>query len=168
MTESIYDFLPDEYENITMNNVVSLVASLQNDTAINEIGKFLSYFFDDLKIDNMTSDTVIEMLLSLPEELADPLFQDIQEIIDNNPTVAEGVTSYMQRSNINRKKRKFFTLSRADLISTRSKRKLANIISRSSRRQYYSANKTKIAKYQASRKALIAKGQHHVKLRRKV
>lgn len=182
---TIYDFLPESFDNLTMGDVVTLVYENEDDNITRKLYEFLSQFFDGEIIDLPTMDTVIEMILSLPDSIADDVYEDvdlilrgyeplIQQGMDDNDEpediqdVQERVTRFMQRANLNHKKRKYMTLSVADLIATKSQRKVDNAKNRSKRRQQYVTNKPSITGYQKSRREMIKKGQHFVKMRRKV
>lgn len=179
---TIYDFLPESLDNLTMGDVVTLVYENEDDNITRKLYEFLSQFFDGEITDLPTMDVVIEMILSLPDSIADDVYEDVdlilrgyepllQQVADDEEDlqdVQERVTRFMQRANLNHKKRKFMTLSVADLIATKSQRKADNIKNRSKRRQQYVTNKPSISGYQKSRREMIKKGQHFVKQRRKV
>lgn len=165
----LYDFLPEEMQTpATLDNCVALIYDNEDDYITQALYDYLSQFFDNALDIKPTMDEIVQMVMGLPEDFAPTLFDDLVSILNGGEIANEGVTSYMKKGNVNRKKRKFFTLSRADLIATKSQRKRDNILNRASRRSYYHANKTKIARYQASRADAINKGQHHTKLRKKV
>ena len=87
--------------------------------------------------------------------------------IDAQDSMSEAKISIMTAKTANKKKRKFFTISKAQLLRNKPKNKIKNRENRAKNRAYKRANAAKIKRYQASRQRLIDKGLHHVKLRRK-
>ena len=81
--------------------------------------------------------------------------------------ISEAKIHIMTAKTANKKRRKFFTLSKAQLLRNKPKNKIKNRMNRAKIRAYKRANAAKIKRYQASRQRLIDKGLHHVKLRRK-
>ena len=81
--------------------------------------------------------------------------------------MSEAKINIMTAKTANKKKRKFFTISKAQLLRNKPKNKIKNRENRAKNRAYKRANAAKIKRYQASRQRLIDKGLHHVKLRRK-
>ena len=81
--------------------------------------------------------------------------------------ISEAKIHMMTAKTANKKKRKFFTLSKAQLLRNKPKNKMKNRMNRAKTRAYKRANAAKIKRYQKSRQNLIDKGLHHVKLRRK-
>lgn len=81
--------------------------------------------------------------------------------------ISEAKLHIMTAKTANKKKRKFFTLSKAQLLRNKPKNKMKNRMNRAKTRAYKRANAAKIKRYQKSRQQLIDKGLHHVKLRRK-
>ena len=80
---------------------------------------------------------------------------------------SEAKIHIMTAKSANKKRRKFFTLSKAQLLRNKPKNKIKNRMNRAKTRAYRRANVAKIKRYLKSRLRLIAKGLHHVKLRRK-
>lgn len=78
----------------------------------------------------------------------------------------EAVGRIMKRKNFNRKKRKFFTKSKAQLRRGIAQRRKANRMNRAKKKRYYRVNKKRIASYQKSRSTAIKKGRHIKKVRR--
>jgi hypothetical protein len=91
---------------------------------------------------------------------------DAKEHAELELDLDEGVSRIMKQRNMNRKKRKYMSTSRAKLRRTAAQRKRANRMNKNKRKRYYRANKQKIAAYQKSRRAAIKKGKHKVKIRR--
>jgi len=164
-----------------------------SDEEIDEFGYFLySEFFDNVppetsedeeQEEEFDAEDVKEMIdalgpdmyeaildLLLPEDIeTDTSTIDAEEYHDVDPDeqeVQEGVSRKMKTKNINRKKRKFMTKTKADLRRTKAQRKKEARQNMASRKRYYRANKMKIKSYQKSRAAFIKKGKHKVKLRR--
>ena len=81
--------------------------------------------------------------------------------------ISEAKIHIMTVKSANKKRRKFFTLSKAQLLRNKPKNKMKNRMNRAKTRAYKRANAAKIKRYQKSRQRLIDKGIHHVKLRRK-
>ena len=87
--------------------------------------------------------------------------------LDAQDSMSEAKINIMTAKTANKKKRKFFTISKAQLLRNKPKNKIKNRENRAKNRAYKRANAAKIKRYQASRQRLIDKGLHHVKLRRK-
>lgn len=81
--------------------------------------------------------------------------------------ISEAKIHIMTAKTANKKIRKFFTLSKAQLLRNKPKNKIKNRMNRAKNRAYRRANAAKIKRYQKSRQLLIDKGLHHLKLRRK-
>ena len=81
--------------------------------------------------------------------------------------ISEAKIHIMTAKTANKKRRKFFTLSKAQLLRNKPKNKMKNRMNRAKNRAYKRANAAKIKRYQKSRQRLIDKGLHNVKLRRK-
>lgn len=81
--------------------------------------------------------------------------------------ISEAKIHIMTAKTANKKRRKFFTLSKAQLLRNKPKNKMKNRMNRAKTRAYKRANAAKIKRYQKSRQRLIDKGLHNVKLRRK-
>ena len=86
---------------------------------------------------------------------------------DSEGEISEAKIHIMTAKTANKKRRKFFTLSKAQLLRNKPKNKMKNRMNRAKTRAYKRANAAKIKRYQKSRQNLIDKGLHHVKLRRK-
>ena len=81
--------------------------------------------------------------------------------------ISEAKIHIMTAKTANKKKRKFFTLSKAQLLRNKPKNKIKNLKNRPKNRAYRRANLKKIERYRASRDRLKALNIHHDKLRRK-
>ena len=113
-----------------------------------------------------------EYFMEIPFEnsigLADVNDFDNSELEDDysEGEISEAKIHIMTVKTANKKKRKFFTLSKAQLLRNKPKNKIKNRMNRAKNRAYRRANMAKINRYQKSRQRLIDKGIHHVKLRR--
>lgn len=114
-----------------------------------------------------------EYLMEIPFEndigLTDVNDFDNSELEDDysESEISEAKIHIMTAKTANKKVRKFFTLSKAQLLRNKPKNKMKNRMNRAKTRAYKRANAAKIKRYQKSRQSLIDKGLHHVKLRRK-
>ena len=81
--------------------------------------------------------------------------------------ISEAKIHIMTAKTANKKKRKFFTLSKAQLLRNKPKNKIKNLKLRPKKRMYRHANIKKIERYRFSIDRLTDLGIHHVKLRRK-
>ena len=81
--------------------------------------------------------------------------------------ISESKIHIMTAKTANKKIRKFFTLSKAQLLRLKPKNKMKNLKNRAKNRAYRRANLKKIERYRASRDRLMALGIHLGKLRRK-
>lgn len=104
--------------------------------------------------------------LLLPDETQDDFDWDSINLGDEEDDLEEGVSRVMRRKNFNRKKRKFFKKTKADLRKNIAKRRKANRLNRAKRKRYYRANKVKIQSYRKSRSAAVKRGRHITKVRR--
>ena len=114
-----------------------------------------------------------EYFMEIPFEnnigLADVNDFDNSELEDDysEGEISEAKIHIMTAKTANKKIRKFFTLSKAQLLRNKPKNKMKNRMNRAKTRAYKRANAAKIKRYQKSRQLLIDKGLHNVKLRRK-
>lgn len=81
--------------------------------------------------------------------------------------ISEAKIHIMTAKTANKKKRKFFTLSKAQLLRNMPKNKMKNRMNRAITRAYKRANAAMIKRYQKSRQRLMDMLLHFVKLRRK-
>lgn len=136
---------------------------------ISEFGEALYYeFFDDDETEEDNYEIFnIEDVKLMVSELGENFYDDIIDLLSEiEDDLEEGVSRIMKQKNMNRKKRKFMSLSKAKLRQQTASRKKKNRTTKSSRKRYYRANKQKIAAYQKSRRQAIKKGKHKVKMRR--
>ena len=114
-----------------------------------------------------------EYFMEIPFEnnigLADVNDFDNSELEDDysEGEISEAKIHMMTPKSANKNKRSFFTLSKAQLLRNKPKNKIKNRMNRAKNRAYRRANAAKIKRYLKSRLRLIAKGLHHLKLRRK-
>lgn len=141
---------------------------------IDEFGYVLYVeFFEEDDIESLEDDDfsffsiedVQEMITILGSDMYDYILDLLDEESEEDE-MDEAVSRRMKTSNMNRKKRKFMSNTKADLRKTKAVRKKAARLSRADRKRYYRANKKKIISYQKSRGDAIKKGKHKVKLRR--
>lgn len=167
---SLYDFLPENAADITISDVVALAYENEDSDVTKKLADFLSDFYDEVPSDNPTMDDVMNMLQGMPSDVASYLYTDVDSIMRGVDTeeMTEEYHAFMLQKNINRKAKKFYTNSVADLLRTKAERKRNNIMNRSKRRIARAANKVKIAKYKKDWAAKVKKGVQKVKLRRKV
>lgn len=81
--------------------------------------------------------------------------------------ISEAKIHIMTAKTANKKRRKFFTLSKAQLLRNKPKNKMKNLKNLAKNRAYRRANLKKIKLYRTSRDRLRALNIHHDKLRRK-
>lgn len=81
--------------------------------------------------------------------------------------ISEAKIHLMTAKTANKKKRKFFTLSKAQLLRNKPMNKIKNLLNRAKNRMYRKANFMRIKLYRASRDRLKRLNIHHDKLRRK-
>ena len=81
--------------------------------------------------------------------------------------ISESKIHIMTAKTANKKRRKFFKLSKAQLLRNKPKNKIKNLENRPKTRMYRQANKKHIERYRFSRDRLMNLNIHHDKLRRK-
>lgn len=170
----------------------SLYMEIQNilehmsDDEIDEFGAFLAVEFFDTPEEEVEDvyfelDNVLEMIndlgsesynflldLLLPEEFPTSDDDETEYVeIDGDYELDEAVSRVMKVTKLNKKKRKFFKKSAAELRKERAERVKKNRLTKASRRAYRRANISKLKAYQKSRKTFVKKGRHFVKIRRK-
>jgi hypothetical protein len=133
--------LEDDYTDFTIEDVQTMIAELGPD-----------YYID-----------ILDLLL--PDENEDGFDWDSIEM-DDEGEANEAVGRIMKRKNFNRKKRKFFKKTKADLRKGLSARRKANRLNKAKRKKYFRVNKKRIQAYQKSRSTAIKKGRHMKKVRR--
>ena len=160
---SFFAETPDEGElDFSIIDVISMLTEL-NDYNIYQV------INDELK--RIIADP--EYFMEIPFEnnigLTDVNDFDNSELEDDysEGEISEANILMMTAKSANKKIRKFFKLSKAQLLRNKPKNKIKNRMNRAKTRAYRRANVAKIKRYLKSRLRLIAKGLHHVKLRRK-
>ena len=160
---SFFAETPDEGElDFSIVDVISMLTEL-NDYNIYQVVN------DELK--HIIADP--EYFMEIPFEtdigLTDVTDFDNSELEDDysEGEISEAKIHRMTAKTANKKRRKFFTLSKAQLLRNMPKNKMKNRMNRAKIRAYKRANAAKIKRYQKSRQRLIDKGLHNVKLRRK-
>jgi hypothetical protein len=160
---SFFAETPDEGElDFSIVDVISMLTEL-NDYNIYQVVN------DELK--HIIADP--EYFMEIPFEnnigLTDVNDFDNSELEDDysEGEISEAKIHIMTAKTANKKRRKFFTLSKAQLLRNKPKNKIKNRMNRAKTRAYKRANAAKIKRYQISRQRLIDKGLHNVKLRRK-
>ena len=171
------DFLAEE-ENL-LAQISALVHSMDEEE-LNDFGNYLyDEFFaedgEDPSWEEYSEEDIQDMIAELGDDMYEYIFDMLswEDSEDNAEQKAgednemdEGVSRIMKTSNMNRKKRKFMGVSKAELRRTKAVRKKEARLSRAERKRSYRANKAKIKSYQASRNKAIKKGKHIVKLRK--
>jgi len=146
-----YEFFEDEdnpddnYEDFNIDDVKEMIATLGPE-----------YYVD-----------ILDLLL--PDEEEDGFDWDSIELDDESgesEEMDEAVGRVMKRKNFNRKKRKFFKKTKAELRKGLSARRKANRKNMPKRKKFYRINKKRLASYQKSRATAVKKGRHMVKVRR--
>ena len=160
---SFFAETPDEGElDFSIVDVISMLTEL-NDYNIYQVVN------DELK--HIIADP--EYFMEIPFEnnigLTDVDDFDNSELEDDysEGEISEAKIHLMTAKTANKKIRKFFKLSKAQLLRNKPKNKIKNRMNRAKIRAYKRANAAKIKRYQISRQHLIDKGLHNVKLRRK-
>lgn len=159
---SFFAETPDEGElDFTVVDVISMLTEL-NDYNIYQVVN------DELK--HIVADP--EYFMEIPFEndigLTDVDDFDNSELEDDysEGEISEAKIHIMTAKTANKKKRKFFTLSKAQLLRKKPKNKIKNLENRPNARMYRHANLAKIRRYRFSIDHLTDLGIHHGKLRR--
>ena len=160
---SFFAETPDEGElDFSIVDVISMLTEL-NDYNIYQVVN------DELKHIIADPEYFMEIPFDTDIGLTDVNDFDNSELEDDysEGEISEAKIHIMTAKTANKKIRKFFTLSKAQLLRNKPKNKMKNRMNRAKIRAYKRANAAKIKRYQKSRQNLIDKGLHHVKLRRK-
>lgn len=160
---SFFAETPDEGElDFSIVDVISMLTEL-NDYNIYQVVN------DELKHIIADPEYFMEIPFDTDIGLTDVNDFDNSELEDDSTEgeISEAKIHIMTAKTANKKKRKFFKLSKAQLLRNKPKNKMKNRMNRAKNRAYKRANAAKIKRYQKSRQRLIDKGIHHVKLRRK-
>ena len=160
---SFFAETPDEGElDFSIVDVISMLTEL-NDYNIYQVVN------DELKHIIADPEYFMEIPFDTDIGLTDVNDFDNSELEDDysEGEISEAKIHIMTAKTANKKRRKFFTLSKAQLLRNKPKNKMKNRMNRAKTRAYKRANAAKIKRYQKSRQRLIDKGLHNVKLRRK-
>ena len=160
---SFFAETPDEGElDFSIVDVISMLTEL-NDYNIYQV------INDELKHIIADPEYFMEIPFDTDIGLTDVNDFDNSELEDDysEGEISEAKIHLMTAKTANKKIRKFFKLSKAQLLRNKPKNKIKNRMNRAKIRAYKRANAAKIKRYQKSRQRLIDKGLHHVKLRRK-
>ena len=160
---SFFAETPDEGElDFSIVDVISMLTEL-NDYNIYQVVN------DELKRIVVDPEYFMEIPFENNIGLTDVNDFDNSELEDDysEGEISEAKIHIMTAKSANKKIRKFFKLSKAMLLRLKPKNKMKNRMNRAKTRAYKRANAAKIKRYLKSRLSLIAKGLHHVKLRRK-
>ena len=160
---SFFAETPDEGElDFSIVDVISMLTEL-NDYNIYQVVN------DELKHIIADPEYFMEIPFDTDIGLTDVNDFDNSELEDDysEGEISEAKIHIMTAKTANKKRRKFFTLSKAQLLRNKPKNKMKNRMNRAKIRAYKRANAAKIKRYQKSRQRLIDKGLHNVKLRRK-
>lgn len=160
---SFFAETPDEGElDFSIVDVISMLTEL-NDYNIYQVVN------DELKRIVVDPEYFMEIPFENNIGLTDVNDFDNSELEDDysEGEISEAKIHIMTAKSANKKIRKFFALSKAQLLRLKPKNKMKNLKNRAKNRAYKRANMAKIKRYLKSRLSLIAKGLHHVKLRRK-
>ena len=160
---SFFAETPDEGElDFSIVDVISMLTEL-NDYNIYQV------INDELKHIIADPEYFMEIPFDTDIGLTDVNDFDNSELEDDysEGEISEAKIHIMTAKTANKKRRKFFTLSKAQLLRNKPKNKMKNRMNRAKIRAYKRANAAKIKRYQKSRQRLIDKGLHNVKLRRK-
>ena len=160
---SFFAETPDEGElDFSIVDVISMLTEL-NDYNIYQV------INDELKHIIADPEYSMEIPFDTDIGLTDVNDFDNSELEDDysEGEISEAKIHIMTAKTANKKRRKFFTLSKAQLLRNKPKNKMKNRMNRAKIRAYKRANAAKIKRYQKSRQRLIDKGLHNVKLRRK-
>ena len=159
---SFFAETPDEGAlDFTVVDVISMLTEL-NDYNIYQVVN------DELK--HIVADP--EYFMEIPFEndigLTDVDDFDNSELEDDysEGEISEAKIHIMTAKTANKKRRKFFTLSKAQLLRNKPKNKIKNLKNRPKTRMYRHANAPKIKRYRFSIDRLTDLGIHHGKLRR--
>ena len=160
---SFFAETPDEGElDFSIVDVISMLTEL-NDYNIYQV------INDELK--HIIADP--EYFMEIPFEnnigLTDVDDFDNSELEDDysEGEISEAKIHMMTARTANKKKRKFFKLSKAQLLRNKPKNRIKNIKNRPHNRAYRLVNAPYIKRYQVQRDRLMDLGIHHDKLRRR-
>ena len=160
---SFFAETPDEGElDFSIVDVISMLTEL-NDYNIYQV------INDELKHIIADPEYFMEIPFDTDIGLTDVNDFDSEDSTFDNSTegeISEAKIHIMTAKTANKKRRKFFTLSKAQLLRNKPKNKIKNLKNRPKTRMYRHANAPKIKRYQFSRDRLMDLNIHRDKLRR--
>ena len=159
---SFFAETPDEGElDFSIVDVISMLTEL-NDYNIYQIAN------DELKHIIADPEYFMEIPFDTDIGLTDVNDFDNSELEDDysEGEISEAKIHIMTAKTANKKRRKFFTLSKAQLLRNKPKNKIKNLENRPKTRMYRQVNKKYIERYRASRDRLMNLNIHRDKLRR--
>ena len=159
---SFFAETPDEGElDFSIVDVISMLTEL-NDYNIYQV------INDELKHIIADPEYFMEIPFDTDIGLTDVNDFDNSELEDDysEGEISEAKIHIMTVKSANKKRRKFFTLSKAQLLRNKPKNKIKNLENRPYARMYRNVNKKHIERYRFSRDRLMNLNIHHDKLRR--
>ncbi len=165
----------DTLSSVELLKIINDELSQMDEEEINLFGYVLyNEFFDDEETaEDDYEDFTLEDVQAMIAELGAEFYADIADLLlpdeesdDEEEDIDEAVGRIMKRKNMNRKKRKFFKKTKAELRKGLAARRKANRLNKAKRKKYFRVNKKRIAMYQKSRATAIKKGRHIKKVRR--
>ena len=159
---SFFAETPDEGElDFSIVDVISMLTEL-NDYNIYQV------INDELKRIIADPEYFMEIPFDTDIGLIDVNDFDNSELEDDysEGEISEAKIHRMTAKTANKKRRKFFTLSKAQLLRNKPKNKIKNLENRPNARMYRHANAPAIKRYRFSLQYFKDKGIHHEKLRR--
>ena len=161
---SFFAETPDEGElDFSIVDVISMLTELNDYNIYQVINDELKHIIADPEyFMEIPFDTDIGLTDVNDFDSEDSYFDDSTE-----GEISEAKIHIMTAKTANKKRRKFFTLSKAQLLRNKPKNKIKNLENRPKTRMYRQANKKHIERYRFSRDRLMNLNIHHDKLRRK-
>ena len=159
---SFFAETPDEGElDFSIVDVISMLTELNDYNIYQDINDELKHIIAD-------PEYFMEIPFDTDIGLTDVNDFDNSELEDDysEGEISEAKIHMMTAKKANKKRRKFFTLSKAQLLRNKPKNKIKNLENRPSTRMYRKVNAPYIKRYQKSRQRLKDKNIHHDKLRR--
>ena len=160
---SFFAETPDEGElDFSIVDVISMLTELNDYNIYQAVNDELKHIIAD-------PEYFMEIPFDTDIGLTDVNDFDNSELEDDysEGEISEAKIHIMTAKTANKKRRKFFTLSKAQLLRNKPKNKIKNLENRPKTRMYRQANKKHIERYRFSRDRLMNLNIHHDKLRRK-
>ena len=161
---SFFAETPDEGAlDFTVVDVISMLTELNDYNIYQVVNDELKHIIADPEYSmEIPFDTDIGLTDVNDFDSEDSTFDDSTE-----GEISESKIHIMTAKTANKKRRKFFTLSKAQLLRNKPKNKIKNLKNRPKTRMYRHANAPAIKRYRFSRDRLEDLNIHHDKLRRK-